>query len=151
MNTIANRDFRGVLLGGVIDYLNRKAKEFSNIVFGNDSVKIQQEGNNLNISFNNKLYESLSGGEQKKVDIIVQFAIRDLLCNYAGFSCNLLAIDEIFDSLDMVGCQRVVEFITKELSDIQTVFIITHRHDLQIPCDKEIVVVKDKDGVSHIQ
>ena len=151
MSTIASRDFRGVLLGSVIEYLNNRAKDFSVSIFGNDGVRIYQEGNNLNISFGNKLYESLSGGEQKKVDIIVQFAIRDLLCNYMNFSCNFLAIDEIVDSLDMMGCQRVVEFITNKLSDIQTVFIITHRQDLQVPCDEEIVVVKNKDGISSVK
>lgn len=151
MNTIVTRDFRGVLLGNVIDYLDRRAKTFCVSIFGNDSIKVYQEGNNLNISFGNKLYESLSGGEQKKIDIIIQFAIRDLLCNYMNFSCNFLAIDEIFDSLDMIGCQKVVEFITSELSDIQTVFIITHRQDLQVPCDEEIEIVKNSEGISSVQ
>ena len=150
-STSTNRDFRGVLLSGIVDYINRKAKEFSSIIFGTDLIDISFDNNNLNISYAKKLYESLSGGEQKKVDIIVQLSIRDMMCRYMNFSSNIIALDEIFDALDKDGCQRVINFISSELSDISSVFVVSHRDDLQIPYDKEIVVTKGKDGVSYIQ
>lgn len=150
-STLTNRDFRGVLLSGIIDYINRKAKEFSQSIFGTDLIDIVCEDNNINISYAKKLYESLSGGEQKKVDIIVQLSIRDMMCRYMNFSSNIIALDEIFDALDAEGCQRVINFISNELQDIESVFVVSHRDDLQIPYDSEIVVIKKENGISYVQ
>ena len=97
-----------------------------------------------------KAYENLSGGEKQKIDLIIQFSIRDMLCTHIGFTSNILVLDEVFDSLDMVGCQRVLDLIAS-LTDIKNVFIVTHRKDLSIPCDKEIVVIKSPEGISELQ
>jgi hypothetical protein len=50
----------------------------------------------------------------------------------------------------MIGCQRVLDVISS-LSDIKNIFIVTHRKDLSIPTDKEVVVVKSALGISEIQ
>ena len=60
-------------------------------------------------------------------------------------------MDEIFDNLDMIGCQKIIDIITQTLTDIDSVYIITHHSDLQIPYDKEIIVTKDNNGNSHIK
>lgn len=68
-----------------------------------------------------------------------------------GFSCNILVLDEVFDNLDELGCENLINLITTELKDIQSVFIITHHNDIQIPYDDKITIVKDGFGVSTIQ
>jgi DNA repair exonuclease SbcCD ATPase subunit len=98
----------------------------------------------------NKDYENLSGGERQKVDLIIQFSIRDMLCSQLNFSSNILVLDEIFDNLDMIGCEKLINVISN-MNDIKNIFIITHRYDLSIPCDKEIVVVKSNLGISEIR
>ena len=150
MMTIATRDFRGFLLTNVIDYLNRRAKAYSTDVFGTELIDLSLDGNNLNVSYNNKMYENLSGGEQKKVDIILQLSIRDMLCQFSSFSSNILVLDETFDALDYLGCQKIIDVITKRLSDIESVFIITHRANLSLPADSIITLIKDENGVSHL-
>ena len=150
-NTIVSRDFRGYLLIGVIDYMRRSAQRYATKLFGTSRVVFEQDGNNLNIGYNGKLYENLSGGERQKVDIIMQLAVRDMLCNYLGFSCNILVLDEVTDNLDDEGCRGVMQLITDDLSDIQSVFIISHRvGSLDIPYDKELTVIKNENGVSSI-
>lgn len=149
-STALSRDFRGVLLTGLIDYLNNKLKEFSNIVFNSDSVLFALDGNNISIKCNDKEYESLSSGERQKIDVMVQFALRDMLCNYLGFSCNMLVLDEVFDGLDSRGCEKIIDLMSECLSDVSSVFVVTHRQDLAIPSDGTIVVNKDRNGFSRI-
>lgn len=149
-STALSRDFRGVLLTGLIDYLNNRLKEFSNIVFNSDSVLFALDGNNVSIKCNDKEYESLSSGERQRIDIMVQFALRDMLCNYLGFSCNMLVLDEVFDGLDSRGCEKIIDLMSECLSDVSSVFIVTHRQDLAIPSDGTMVVNKDRNGFSRI-
>lgn len=149
--TIVSRDFRGYLLKNYIDFIDARAKNYASRVFGNKNISFVLDGNNINILFNGKAYENLSGGERQKIDLIVQLSIRDMLCTNLGFSCNILAVDELFDNLDAVGCKNVVDLITTDLNDISSVFIITHHSaDISIPCDREIVVTKGDDGISEV-
>lgn len=150
MLTLATRDFRGFLLTNVINYLNIRAKSYCMDIFGTENVNLCLEGNNLNVTYNDKMYENLSGGEQKKVDIIIQLSIRDMLTQFSSFSSNILVLDETFEALDYVGCQKVVDVITKRLSDIESVFIITHRSNLSLPADSTITIIKDSNGVSNL-
>lgn len=143
-NTVITRDFRGYLLNDIIVYIDRKAKEYCKDIFNTDLIEFKLDGNNLLISYNNKEYESLSGGEKQKIDLIIQFSIRDMLCKHSSFSSNILVLDEIFDSLDDIGCQKIIDLITNKLSDISSIFIITHHgNELNIPYDSRILVVKD--------
>ena len=148
--TVIKRDFRGCLLKNVIDFIDNRAKKYAQVVFNNELLEFKQEGNNISISFDNKEYESLSGGEQKKLDVIIQLAIRDMLCHLINFSSNILVCDEIFDALDITGCQKVLDLISSDLEDISSVFIVTHRDNLCIPCDNEIHVIKDANKISHV-
>ena len=104
------------------------------------------------IHFNdNKYYESLSGGEKQKIDLIVQFSLREMLQKFIGFSSNIIILDEILDNIDSYGTQRVLDMIQQNLSDIDTVFIISHHSDsLAIPYDNELVIEKDANGVSRV-
>lgn len=148
--TAVSRDFRGFLLKNLIDYIDKTAKEYSECVFDTDKISFSLNGNNIDISYCNKSYENLSSGERQKVDIIIQFSIRDMLCRCLGFSCNILVLDEIFDGLDSIGCQKVIELISTKISDIQSIFVVTHRADLSIPYDKIILVEKDNRGISTV-
>lgn len=150
-NTIITRDFRGFLLKNIIDFINRKAKEYSLEVFNTDKIDFTLDGNNINISYDQKFYEDLSGGEKQKIDLIIQFSLRDMLCSFLNFSSNILVIDEVFDNLDTIGCQKIIDLISTKLIDIDSIYIVTHRGDLTIPYDNEIVVIKDNSGVSRIK
>lgn len=152
MNTLIKRDFRGILLTNVIDFINTKAKEYCTKIFNTSDIEFKLDGNNLDIIYDNKDYENLSGGEKQRVDVIVQFAIRDMMSKYLNFSSNILVLDEITDALDSVSCDRVLNFITEELKDVESVFIISHHADeLSISSDCELVVVKNELGVSEVR
>jgi len=152
MNTLIKRDFRGVLLSGIIDFINAKAKEYASKIFNSNNLEFILDGNNIDIMFENKDYDNLSGGEKQRVDLIVQFAIRDMMTRYLGFSSNILVLDEITDALDSVSCDKVINFITEELKDVESVFIISHHADeLSLPEDCRIIIEKNELGVSGVK
>ena len=106
------------------------------------------DGNNISISYDSKEYESLSGGEKTKVDIIIQLAIRNMLCDYSNFSTNILVVDEITDFLDEQSADNVYSLISG--LDVETIFIISHRGDFSIPTDNQLVIVKRSNKCSEI-
>ena len=151
INTLVKRDFRGILLSNIINYIDKKCKQYALDIFHNDELTFKLDGNNLNITYCNKPLEALSGGEQQKVDLIIQFAIRAMMQEYTHFTSNIIVLDEILDNLDSVGCDSILNFITTKLSDIESIFIISHHADtLNIGNDSTITVVKNADGVSYI-
>ena len=150
IHTLLIKDFRGVLLSNVVDYIDRRAKEYAVKIFGISDIAFAQEGNLLNVSYGGKVYETLSGGEKQRVDIIVQLSLRALLCQYADFSANILVLDELFDGLDSLGCERVLNAVSSELEDVESIYIITHHSDIDLPIDHTITITKDAFGVSRL-
>lgn len=151
MDTLVKRDFRGYLLTDIINYIDAKAKEYCKIVFNTDELNIYLDGNALDISYAGKMFDSLSGGEKQRCDLILQFAIRDLLQTYLGYSSNILVLDEIFDNLDKQATTKIIDLITEKLKDIESIFIISHHADeLAIPIDSELLIVKNEFGISEV-
>lgn len=151
MITALKRDFRGILLTNIITYIDKKCKEYCYEIFNNSDIEFKLDGNNININYQNKSLENLSGGEQQKVDLIVQFAIRSMMQECSGFTSNILVLDEILDNLDSVGSDAVLNFISNRLTDVENIFIISHHADtLNINTDSTITIVKNEKGVSSI-
>ena len=152
INTLVKRDFRGYLLLDIISFLDAQAKEYCKYLFNTDDLKIELNGTNIDISFKGKPFDNLSGGEKKKIDCIIQFAIRNLLSKYFNFTSNILFLDELFDELDTVGCDGLLNLISETLNDIESVFIISHHGDeLGLSVDNEMVVVKNDNGISEVE
>lgn len=151
-DTVLKRDFRGILLKNVVEYIDDAVKNYGSYIFDSASLSFALDSNNISVKLNNKEYEMLSGGEKQKVDIIVQFALRDMLCNYLGFGCNILVLDEVFDNLDSVGCDKVIQLITNKINSVNSIYIISHHaEELDIPVDSYLVVEKDSTGVSFVK
>lgn len=151
MDQLTKRDFRGYLLTNIINYIDQRAKKYCEIVFGTRELSLEINGNALDITYCNKIFDGLSGGEKQRVDLILQLAIRDLLNSYLGLSANIIVLDEITDFLDKKSCQAVMKLLEKELHTVESVFIISHHPDtLGIPTDSEIKVIKNEYGISEL-
>lgn len=148
MSNIASRDFRGYLLTNVISFIQDRLIHYSNFLLSTDNIKFELDGNNLQIYLLDKEYEMLSGGEKQIIDIMVQLSIRDMLCTYFNFSTNILVIDEITDNLDSNRAEKVFELLSK--LDLESIFVISHHEDYNIPFDRQIKVEKDKNNISRI-
>ena len=151
METLIKRDFRGYLLTDIIKYIDYKAKEYCQLIFGTQDLLIELDGNALNIMYGNKAFDNLSGGEKQRCDIILQFALRDLLQTYLNYSSNILVLDEIFDNLDSLASSKIIDLINLKVKDVESIFVITHHPtELALPIDSEIHVVKNAAGISEI-
>ena len=146
-----SRDFKGYILQESIDYLSSRAEYYGSLLFNTDKrLSIKLSGNKILVLLDSRPYENLSGGERQRVDIAVQLSMRDMLQTSSGFYCNLLVLDEIFDNLDSSGSESLIRLISSELSDIDTVFVVTHHSEIDIPYDKILTVIKDSNGISSL-
>ena len=144
------RDFRGYLLTNVIDFINSKVNYYCKYFIENGDIKFTQSGNAINVIFNDKDYECLSGGERQKIDIIIQLALRDMMCTFMNFSSNILVLDEITDFMDNRGSDKLISTISNLIQDVSSIFFVTHHTELNLPYDKIITVVKDEMGMSRL-
>lgn len=151
LDTLIKRDFRGYLLSNIINYINTKAKEFSKIVFGTDKLDFYLDGNNIEITYCNKPFAGLSGGEKTRVDLILQLALRNMLQCYLKFNTNIIVLDEVTDFLDRQSCNSIMNLLSDELNSVESVFIISHHTDeLELPIDSELKIIKNECGISEV-
>ena len=143
-----SREFKGLLLEDTVKLLSYKAQQYGKYLVDKD-ITLELSGSKVLISLGDTLYENLSGGERRRVDLSVQFALREMLSITNGFSCNLLVLDEVFDNLDIQGAERLIFLISSEFTDVESMYIITHHTDFDIPYDCTLVVTKDG-GVSSL-
>jgi len=122
-----------------LTYYNRKFENPFTITFDGGFTPTILNDKGLEVS-----YQSLSGGEQKRVDIAVSFTFRDVLKSQNQISFNFCVYDEIFDtSIDSRGRKKILEHLTEELeADDSSIFLITHKNDLEIENVKNIHLIK---------
>lgn len=150
LKRITSRDFKGYMLEEVINYVSLRSAYYGKYLFSGKDISVVLDSNKILINLGDRLYENLSGGERQRVDLCVQFALRDMLSVVTGFSCNIIVLDEAFDNLDSKGSEDLINLVTNELSDIESIYIVTHHTDISIPYDETITITKDSNGVSKI-
>ncbi len=91
-----------------------------------------------------------SGGQLKKMEIAVDLALMDLASNSSNGDLNFLAMDEILDGLDEEGKNRVVRLLLELKRNKETIFVITHDHDV-IDSFQKMIVVEKTDGISKLR
>lgn len=95
-------------------------------------------------------YASLSSGEKRRVDIAISLTLQDLVMAKSELSVNVLFYDELFEALDGIGSENVVELLKERLDSVDSIFVITHNESLAPLFNDKITVVKDKNGISTI-
>jgi DNA repair exonuclease SbcCD ATPase subunit len=143
------KGLRAYLLDGIVDFINMRSSEYSTFLFDNDLIQLKLDGTNLEIFLGDKPIENTSGGEHRRADIVIQLAIRDLVSEQTGFSSNLLIIDEVFDGLDSVGISTVLDLIISQKESINSIYLITHKSDANIPYDS-ILTVRKENNISKV-
>lgn len=146
---LISRQFRNHLLSNTIRYLNQKLGEYSTKLFSEDIIRITDDTNKLDIYLGDTKYESLSGGEKRKVDLAVTLAQRDLASSISNTSCNLIILDETLEHLDEVATESALSLLLDTTSDLSSVFVITH-NNYEIPYDVIWTITKDDSRISHL-
>ncbi len=147
--SLTTKDFREYLLTNVIKFLNNRLYKYSKMLYNNIEVDYIYIDDNLNIYVGEYEYNTLSGGEKRKVDIALVFAQRDLALSISGMNCNLLVLDEIYDNLDETAISNVSSLIA-QISDIDSMFVISHMKNVDIKYDSILKVTKDESRISTV-
>lgn len=146
---LSGNQFKAYLLEDIINQLNIELEQLSKSLFDDRIIKITCD-NKLDILLNDKYYEQLSGGEQRKCDIGLIIAQRKLAQKMQSVSSNILIMDEIFDGLDDVSFNIVLDLLSDEMQDVEDNIIISHRNIDEIPFDHKIEVIKNKNNISEV-
>jgi DNA repair exonuclease SbcCD ATPase subunit len=102
------------------------------------NVVIVDNGKNIEIT-------ALSAGELCRVTTSTLLAIRRLMATLSKHRINVLFLDEVIDSLDLDGKERLIEVLLRE--DCLNTFLISHSYSH--PLVKKLTIIKE-DGISRI-
>jgi ATPase involved in DNA repair len=141
---------RTFLLIEIVEYINTRTDYYSKYLFSDVVVYLKLDGNDIDIFLNEQHYEELSGGEQRRVDIIIQLALRDLAILQINFDSNLFVMDEVLDFLDNNGVSNILDLIKNGLFNIDSLMIVSHKDNLDFEYNRKITIIKNKDRISRV-
>ena len=149
---MVTKEFRTYLLQNSIQYLNKLLNMYSKSLFSNsrDIIMISGDDVKLDIKLGDASYESLSGGERTRVNIALLLAQKSLANIVGNISCNIIILDEILGYCDSQAEENVIELISKELENLESIYMVSHK-EIPIGYDTQLVIVKDKDGLSRVR
>lgn len=158
------KGIRSFLLDSVMPEVNARATEYAQILTdGQISVAFTTQSPNSKGEMVEKFdvlvfsengggsYEASSGGERRRIELCVALAIHDLIVAQTG-GVNCVLLDEVFDSLDATGSERVVELLAAKAKNcgLTSTFVITHNRDVANMFSKTWRVVNEA-GVSRLE
>ena len=95
-------------------------------------------------------YMNFSEGEKMRIDLALLLAWREVARLKNSVSCNLLILDEVFDSsLDTGGIDELMKLL-KVVSDKANVYVISHKADQLVDKFSNIVSFEKKNNFSKM-
>jgi len=149
---------RSLLLDDVIIYLNERMNHHSRAI-SDGEIAIQlapqtklksgelREKMSIEASTGGAGYKAASGGQQRRMDLAVHFALSDLTSMVTGHRINLLICDEVLDCIDETGTDAILEMLGEKTKQGMTVFLIDHTDAVKDNVER-ILVVTQENGVS---
>lgn len=141
---------KGWLLAELIPYFNSRI-----------SYYLTSFGLELHIAFDSTLsdstdkwdYDFCSGGERKRIDLAIMFALYDLYVSIYGQQCNIMVLDEVDSRLDQQGVlsfTEIVHDIAKGGFGPSTIFVISHKSELKDLFATQLIIKKEG-GCSKVE
>lgn len=96
-----------------------------------------------------KEYKEFSGGEKQRLDIVLIFAMHDLVSMETDI--NILILDEVFEGLDESGEAAVFDLVRTKSEEGKSIYIITHSPHIDSLYSSTLTAVADKTGATKIQ
>ena len=133
------KGIRSYLIAQDLETVNSSLEDYSEFLFSNATARLIFKGESLesskiSIELEDSMqnifdYSDCSGGQSRRIDLLIQLSIRDLIFNISNLNANVLVLDEIFDSLDREGVLSVLNLVRTYYKDF-CVYIISQIHDL---------------------
>jgi len=158
-----NQGIKSYLLDSVTPFLNERANRYLRKLAGSTTeitfstqkeLKSGEMKEQFEIRITNLVgggsYIKNSSGERRRIDLAISLALQDLVMTRAKGKLNVLLYDEIFDSLDAVGCENAIQLLQEIQKNVESVYVITHNDILKAYFDKYLTVTKEK-GMSSVK
>lgn len=162
IDVLSREGVQSVVLDSIVPFLNEHANRYLNYLSGgtirvNFTTQVENQSGELRDKFDVEVenevgsdrYSGLSSGEKRRVDLAVSLAIQALVFDSARVRTNVVFYDEIFENLDSVASERVVEILDTLTDKVESVFVITHNPDLK-PLFSNTVKVEKRNGESKV-
>ena len=155
VNAYGNQGIKSVLLDSVTPFLNKRANYYlskladSSIeVTFNTQVELKsgEKRDKFSVDVINSNgdddYQGSSNGEKRRIDIAINMALQDLVSSRSNKRIDLIVYDEVYEGLDSIGCEAVIELLTEKSKVFGTVIVITHNDNLKQLFNKTVTVTK---------
>jgi DNA repair exonuclease SbcCD ATPase subunit len=150
----SNRGLKAFVLSAIIPFLNDRAAYYSSSLTDGQvqitfSVESAYDRFMVIVSNMDSMveYSQFSGGERRRVDVIVLLSLCDLIATRSGVDVNLRIFDEVCENLDMTGIEKIIGLF-QELSEDRCVYVISHNSEFESYFNRFLQVKKDRRGVS---
>ena len=95
-------------------------------------------------------YTNFSEGEKLRIDLALLLAWREIARAKNSVNCNLLILDEVFDSsLDSVGMDELMKLLTS-VGDKSNIFVISHKSDQLVDKFQNLITFEKKNNFSRM-
>ena len=95
-------------------------------------------------------YENFSEGEKMRIDLSLLLAWREIARAKNSINCNLLILDEVFDSsLDAIGMEELMKLINS-VSNGSNIYIISHKSDQLVDKFQHLVTFEKSHNFSKM-
>lgn len=158
----SNQGIKSYILDDITPFLNRRVNKYlSKLTSGHIEVKFNTQTTlksgetreKFSIDISNQdggqEYSANSGGERKRIDLSINLALQDLVASRSNKRINIAIFDEVFDALDEIGVEKVIELLQELSSEKSTILVVSHNQHLQSYFTNVVTVVK-KDGFSTL-
>ena len=159
----SNSGVKSHVLDLITPILNTNGNKYLATLSGSDmeltfSTQTEKQNGEMSDKFDVQLtnltggdnYKANSEGEKKRADLSIALALQDLVMSRSESSTNFALYDEVFDALDSVGAENVIQLLKERLKTVGTILVISHNEHLKPLFDKSIYVTKQKNGISTL-
>ena len=97
-------------------------------------------------------YENFSCGEKVRIDIAILFSFKDILSTLGTLDSSIIVLDEFIDlGLDDYSINAIIKMLKQlHASTGQTIFLISHRMDIDVAEFDNVIEVQKNNGFSTI-
>lgn len=156
VNAYGNQGIKSVMLDSVTPFLNERANEYLNVL-ADSSIEVRfntqktlkngEKRDQFSVEVTNHNgdteYKGNSGGEKRRIDVAVNMALQDLVLSRSNKRIDLIVYDEVFESLDAIGSEAVIQLLKQKAKEVGSVLVITHSESLKQLFNKSLVVRKE--------
>lgn len=158
----SNQGIKSLILDDITPFLNRRVNKYlGKLTSGHIEVKFSTQTTLKSGEVREKFsidilnqdggseYIANSGGEKKRIDLCINLALQDLVASRSTKRINIAIWDEVFDALDEVGIEKVIELLQELSEEKSTILVVSHNPHLQ-SYFSNVITVRKKDGYSTL-